>query len=382
MQNPMYRRSKHSALTSWATDMKLWDEWEAIVTDKSLDNEAALQNGKLFYESNREAMDEGGGSSWPEVYSYYELMLIRASEGHTAFATELLNDPADPSTALFKEFKRFKSEIRLAGTLYETWLVPLTGQAAVRMQDCALFGFTDPSLGRNLASDFSAIIILARAPHGLMFVVQCDIVRRSPDATIQAQNAWAQKLNIARWGIETNQFQAFYFTQSGASARSSGISLPLVPVNQTKNKEIRIQSLEPDINNGWILFPEHGAELLIEQLSWYGFTTHDDGPDALEGARTLALRWEGMQSVQVAQGEGYTFGDLERDPSRPEDPWADHDDRALAVLEDRAIDLELDLVEASSDAERAVIQSNLDQVQTAIEAEHKGVFVPYIIFGR
>lgn len=385
MQNPMYRRRKHSALVSWATDMKLWDEWEAIVTDKSLDNDTALENGLAFYHANQEAMDEGGESTWPEVYPYYELMLIRASEGHTAFATELLNDPADPSTALFKVFKRFKTEIRLSGSSYETWLIPLTGQPSVRMQDCALFGFTDPSLGRNLASDFSAIIILARAPHGLMFVIQSDIRRRSPNATIQAQNAWAQKLNIARWGIETNQFQAFYFTESGAKARAAGISLPLVPVNQTKNKEVRVQSLEPDINNGWILFPEHGAELLIEQLSWYGFTTHDDGPDALEGARTLALRWEGMTSVQISQGEAHTFGDFERDPLEPIDPWAGHDDAALAVLEDRALDLEIDLIEAASDTEGAArvrIQDELDAVQAAISAEHKDIFVPYVVTGR
>ena len=382
MQNPMYRRSKHSALVSWATNMELWDKWEEIVTDKSLDNDTAVENGLDFYHQNQEAMDEGGESSWPEVYTYYELMLIRASEGHIAFATELLNSPADPSTALFKVFKRYKSEIRQSSGRYETWLVPLTGQAAIRLSDCALFGFSDPSLGRNLASDFSAIIILARAPHGLMFVVQADIVRRSPDATIQAQNAWAEQYSFARWGIETNQFQAFYFTTSGEKAREAGISLPLVPVNQTRNKEIRIQSLEPDINNGWILFPEYGAELLIEQLSWYGFTAHDDGPDALEGARTLALKWQGMQSVQVSQGEAHTFGDIDKPGLAENDPWGDHDTQVLEALEDLELDLEILFDEAPTEDEQADVQDRLDKVRQRLREEQHEVFVPQIYMGR
>jgi predicted phage terminase large subunit-like protein len=62
---------------------------------------------------------------------------------------------------------------------------------------------------------------------------------------------------------------------------------------------LRIQSLQPDIRNGYLLFSRDQTELL-RQLEQFPLGRHDDGPDALEGAvrlckqggrlTTLALR--------------------------------------------------------------------------------------------
>ena len=49
---------------------------------------------------------------------------------------------------------------------------------------------------------------------------------------------------------------------------------------------MRVESLQPDIRNGYILFQKNQT-LLLQQLSEFPLGAHDDGPDALEGARSL-----------------------------------------------------------------------------------------------
>ena len=52
---------------------------------------------------------------------------------------------------------------------------------------------------------------------------------------------------------------------------------------------MRIETLQPDVKNGYILFRKDQT-LLLRQLSQFPLGAHDDGPDALEGARTLARK--------------------------------------------------------------------------------------------
>jgi len=52
-------------------------------------------------------------------------------------------------------------------------------------------------------------------------------------------------------------------------------------------KSLRIEALLPDIQNGKIRFNK-GHRLLIEQLELYPNARHDDGPDALAMAFSVA----------------------------------------------------------------------------------------------
>ena len=52
---------------------------------------------------------------------------------------------------------------------------------------------------------------------------------------------------------------------------------------------MRVESLQPDVKNGYILF-RRDQTLLLHQLSQFPLGAHDDGPDALEGARTLSRK--------------------------------------------------------------------------------------------
>ena len=380
LKNPLYHRSRHAALLSWADNMDLWDQWENILVDKSTEPDLVLANAADFYLSHKAEMDKGAVSAWPEVYSYYDLMVMRASEGHIAFATELMNNPVDLSSALFKKFHYYDMVFEKD----ELWLVPLSAQARIRLSECAIFGFTDPSLGKDQRSDYTAIIIIAKAPYGLMFVLEADIKRRSPDEAINAQNSYGLKYTFSQFGIETVQFQALYFTNSQVEARKEGLTIPFVGVSQSRNKELRIQSLEPDINNGWVVFPRSGAELLIEQLQWFGVSSYDDGPDALEGARTLALKWQGLKSQQLLQGETHTFDLMQsRSPAErsPKDPFAYEEERVLVALQDEQDRLQVAIDQCRSEIELQRLQLRLQLVQLQIAQEVKAseVYVPYIV---
>jgi predicted phage terminase large subunit-like protein len=377
LQNPMYRRRRHQAIPSWPTRMDLWDQWERVLTDRTRETEAALDAAWEFYSAHRAEMDLNATSSWPEAFPFYELMRIRAADGHTTFAVEMQNDPADPTSALFRRFERYHMEARND----EVWLVPHTGQPEVKLSNCAIFAFTDPSMGQGQRSDYSAIIIIAKAFYGLMFILVADIQVRSPDAIMKAQIVWARQHHLTRWGMESNQFQALFASESGLRALQEGVHIPILQVPQTSNKILRIQSLEPDINNGWILFPNYGAELLIEQLRNFGSSDHDDGPDALEGARNLAVAWTGLPNTQVITSEPFAFGTEISNSLRSlqRDPYASYEDRIAEALRDRAVELE-DLAKETLDLkERALLLSELRGVMREIESEEAQVYVPMIV---
>jgi predicted phage terminase large subunit-like protein len=75
--------------------------------------------------------------------------------------------------------------------------------------------------------------------------------------------------------IETNGFQEIY-----ADFLSDG-GLDVKSMKNTTDKRSRAALLGPSIFDGSILFPRHGAEDLISQLTGLGRERHDDLADAL-----------------------------------------------------------------------------------------------------
>jgi predicted phage terminase large subunit-like protein len=330
--NPLFRVHKHQALLSWAGASALWDEWESAVTNKA--DEHRFDTGLAFYQAHREAMDEGAISAWPEAFSYYDLMLMRASEGHPAFATEMMNDPLDPSRTLFHKFVFFRQELRQGAPTPELWLVPLNDRPAVALSSCLLFGGTDPSLGKTNSSDYTAITVLAKAPNGYMFVLRSEIERRTPDSAMKRQVELGAEFAFTKFGIENNQFQALFESKSGEASVEAGVYLPIEGVTSVANKDFRLQSLEPDVSNGYIMFAEHGQELLLQQLREYPLGEHDDGPDSLEITRTIATRYHPIAAPPpVLQAEQHTFSSegAQLLQNSEQDPFAEAEASALAA---------------------------------------------------
>jgi len=339
--NPMFGSLTFRALVAWPERMDLWDEWKAIITDLSLANkeEVALS----FFQNQQEEMLRGARSAWPEAFPVYDLMVMRVSEGEASFSMELQNEPTDPTKALFRNVSSYRKEYRVPegrpGDEGEIWLIPNNTGVAVPLSACAIFGFTDPSMARTVSSDFASISILAKAPTNQLFILEDDTRRRPPALIMKAQNRWARQYSILRWGIESNAFQALYATESARTAMEEATYLPILAINQLANKALRLQSLEPDFSNGYLLVHETGQEQLKKQLAEYPMGAHDDALDALEGARSLAREWVPLKNTEVVQGDVHNFAESQgRSSRRPAitDPWAVYEAQiAGAIHEER-----------------------------------------------
>lgn len=279
LKNPGYKSRKYQAVIRFAERMDLWDQWIKIYTD--LDNGAREENARQFFEDHKDEMLQGTQVLWEAKLSYYDLMVIKVSEGEASFNSELQNEPINPDDCLFSE----------------EWL-DYYNEAELDFKEkrYIFIGFVDPSLGKNKKADTSAIITLAQdRKTGYMYVLVADIERRKPDRIIRDVIDLEKRLRrdygrgFKKLGCETNQFQAFFKDQMAVASAREGIYLPLEEVNQKSDKVMRIETLQPDIKNGYIKFNRRHKKFL-EQLLQFPMAAHDDGPDALEGARTLAKK--------------------------------------------------------------------------------------------
>ncbi len=277
MANARFKSVMYKAVISFADNAELWDAWLEIYND--LNNDSRAEDAEKFFEKNKVAMLEGTEVLWPEKWSYYKLMVEKVTIGSSAFNSELQNEPLDPSKVLFNE---------------EDFEFYNPADIDFREKRFRFYGFVDPSLGKSRKSDYSAIITIAKdSMTGFMYVVDADIKRRKPSIIIRdvlGKADWLKKeygKRYKRFGCETNQFQEFFKEKLAEASAASGIYLAVRGVNQSGNKALRIEKLEPDIQNKYIRFnPKH--KLLLEQLKSFGQSAHDDGPDALEGAISMA----------------------------------------------------------------------------------------------
>ena len=322
VSRPGVRSRVYKALLSHADNQELWDEWRRKLFDLfDPDREATA---RAFYEENQAAMLAGSQVSWPARFDYYTLQLMLAGEHADAqgrrirsFSAEMQNEPIDEEDRLFKTFHYWHWE-RERGFSY---LVPDDSGHRVNLQNCRLYGACDPSLGETHDGAYSAVIDLLVANNGMMFVAHANIERRHPDRVIDYIGMRAKHwLDLGKsysgYAIETVQFQKLFASRAGQDLLRSGIRLPIVEVRSTANKQARIDSLQPDLENGYLrLFKEPSSEwpkqqqMLYDQLWQYPMGDYVDGPDALEMARTLAAPGRPPMAAQAPRAES-AFGGL------------------------------------------------------------------------
>lgn len=290
LTNPAYRSIKYKAVIQFSQADDLWQQWESIFTDLSNDDREA--DALAFFQAHKAAMLEGTQVLWEEKLSYYDLMVMRVSEGEASFNSEEQNEPINPDDCLFMEewFEYYnEAEINFRDPVFD------------------FFGFIDPSLGKTKRSDFSAIVTLAKhRSSGYMYVVDADIERRHPDriiADVLAKERWLRASfghGYRKLGAETNQFQWFLKEELAKASAKAGLYLPIEEVQQTSDKVMRIQTLQPDVKNKYIKFNRRHKRLL-EQMTQFPMGAHDDGPDALEGARSIAKKVKRFRILDRAE---------------------------------------------------------------------------------
>ncbi|MCS0827396.1 phage terminase large subunit [Cytobacillus firmus] len=269
MERADYRSKLYSAIKAYPENGELWDKFEEIYRNQ--ENTNRLQDALDFYEANKEEMDKGAETLWPERFSYKALMMEKVNIGSRAFSSEFLNIGYDDENAIFREgdlqyfddkdlFDQFNRPIRL--DVYTFW---------------------DIAVGKNQRSDYNAIVTIGRDNRtGVIYVL----------------DAWAKKCpmhqalevmfdKIVEWkpkvaGVETIQAQHEMYRQLQQMVTKRGVyHTKIKAVMPRGRKEERIESLEPIVENGAIRFKK-SQRLLLEMLIQFGNgADHDDLPDAL-----------------------------------------------------------------------------------------------------
>lgn len=281
LKNPLWERRTFKAIYDWPHRMDLWDQWEELLLNRG-EGEA-----DAFYLARQAEMDQGAVVSWPAMRPLVRLMRIRARDGHSAFDSELQNDPLSDEAAPFAKVIFWVGE-------NPRWIH---------------FGAVDPSLGKQgNGRDPSAILVGGfDREHGVLDVVHAAIARRLPDKiiedVIEAQRRWLCLV----WAIESVQFQEFFRTELVKRSARSGVPVPARPVIPHADKALRIESLQPHVANGLIRF--HSSQsTLLEQLRHWPKADHDDGPDALQMLWATAVSGAGDFAYKAVNPRGAARG--------------------------------------------------------------------------
>jgi predicted phage terminase large subunit-like protein len=272
-----WRKIKYRAVIRFPERLDMWEKWAQIRRDfthgetPEESTEIAEQRALDFYQANKDEMDRGAKVLWPERMSLYDLMKKRETNRH-AFLSEYQNDPLDEETKIFNKIHYYAIE-------------------DVKHDDLDFYYACDPSVGKNKRADYSAIIVVGKHRRtGIMYVVEADIRRRSPDRIILDLFEKHKRYRFKQGWVEGVAFQEFFRTEVQRRSAEAGIYIPAdeFKTNNTA-KEVRIAGIEPLVTNGYVRFLPSMTEMLT-QLEYFPKHDRRDGPDA------LAMVLEGIRS--------------------------------------------------------------------------------------
>ncbi|MFH0794279.1 MAG: phage terminase large subunit, partial [bacterium] len=250
---------------------------------------------------------------WPEHEDYYALMEQLVSLGRRAFFKEKQNDPRGAGARLFDLAKLALFRIQGEELVVSRDLKGISADGAqdertVGLSSLRRYAFLDPALGAVSSdeeaescdpaqdrSDYAAIAVAGAAPDGSVFILDVWLTRATPSMQVAALFDLHERWGLSVAGVETNAFQKLllpFMEEERSRRREAGrrFDLALEAVVHHGSKRERIAALEPAAANGWIAFHEMLPERFWQQLEGFPVAAHDDGPDVVEAAFSLARR--------------------------------------------------------------------------------------------
>jgi hypothetical protein len=270
-----WRVKVFQSIVTWPARMDLWREWEGLLHER--ENPDREARARAFYERHRGVMDEGARVLWPEREPLYQLMQLRATIGGAAFESEKQNNPHDPSLCEWPE-----EYFTHAAFWFDKWPDGLA---------CKTVGI-DPSKGRDAKhGDYSAIVRFGVSWQGVEYV-EADVRLRTVDVICGDAAAHVKDFRPDGVYLEPVAFQELLAAPLRAALSQAGAEC-LIDLSQDNTaKEVRIRRLTEALCQRKMRFKARspGTALLVQQLRDFPNGDHDDGPDALEFARRLAIR--------------------------------------------------------------------------------------------
>ena len=284
-RQPGWEHKVFKAIVEWPEDMALWAEWETLLGDPM--DEARNEKALEFYQMHRLAMDKGAAVLWPDHESLYSLMVMRAMNGHAAFAAEKMNDPVDPSKCEWSP-DNFSDPSKW----FKDWPTGL-------LAECTAL---DPSKGKtDHTGDYQAMCrVGVDANHELW--VECEAGHVPSDEMVDKFVTFSRDANCAV--IEADCWQELLQKDVKEAAKKQGVLTPFEPIlTQGVPKAMRVRRLGPYITRGRVHYRKNsGTNLLVKQLQEFPNGEHDDGPDSFEMALRSLARFTGSKSRNFAKG--------------------------------------------------------------------------------
>lgn len=269
LKRPEYDSRIYSAFTDEPEHPELWQEYETILLDT--ENENRIKHADQFYELNKQLMDVGAETLWPQRFSYAYLIKKKVEVGSRAFASEYLNKPSDPDSQIFNE-----------NTIHYFNDRDLDLQEVMNTGKYDVFAFWDIAIGRTKRSDYNAIVTIAKNRRtGVMYVIDAWAAKVPVHKAMEVAIDKIIEFKPRQFGVESVQAQYEMFRQLQQRVYEMGIyNTKIVPIKPTGKKEERIELMEPLFENGFLKI-RTTQRLLKEQLEQFPNADHDDLPDAL-----------------------------------------------------------------------------------------------------
>lgn len=270
IKKPTWKYKLYKKVISFPDDEgeKLWEEWKKIFRD--LSNENRMDDAYQFYLDNKEAMIWGVKMLWPGKYpeakmkykgAYYQTMLER-EESEDAFWQEDQNSPKQSGDMPFK-ILRFWQE------LYEE--APKIEHLKLAIDPAE--GKGQNNTGYSLGGSLSGGVCVQEGQ------IKDHKLNKIMEHTAWFIQTWPEIDEVI---IEENTYKEDGTEQLRKYLVDKGCYRKVTGFRSTDNKHNRILQMEPDINNGVILFNKINTQYNNEVLNYHNKADGDDAADSLQ----------------------------------------------------------------------------------------------------
>lgn len=212
------------------------------------------------------ALLEDGSSYFPSRYTVAELVAER-EEDPIMFESQRMNNP-----------------VSIMNQLYNIDDLNIFEIAEHKLGYC--IAYVDPAFGRNEKGEPCYFSFPIASVHGTdIYIIDWETNRLTPEVNEQLIVAKIQEHNIRELWIESNVAQSEFIRNVQRTLKENGIGLVINGVNNTGNKDRRIQAMHGTVKNNVYFrgdweksYPEPMRQLLL-----YPQHKYKDAPDALAG---------------------------------------------------------------------------------------------------
>jgi predicted phage terminase large subunit-like protein len=222
------------------------------------------------------AIGEENHSIWEERWPLVKLLTIKDEVGEIVWSCQWLHDPTPVTGEVFKE------------TWFHYWdyVIDNPEKKIFRLpplEKLLIFQGWDLGISEDPSADWTVGLTLGISQdEKAAYVLEYERKHLDFPAQVSRVQALADAWNPSKIGIEATAYQR-------ALAQTVRRSLhPVVPVEQTKNKKLRITGLTPFFQNGTIRINRAAHSELIKECLQFPKGKHEDVLDALEIAFRIA----------------------------------------------------------------------------------------------